>query len=360
MKFLGKIDWYIIRKFIGSYFFSIFLILSIAVVLDLNSKLDDFLKPNVTLYEIVFHYYANFVAFYANLFSPLFVFISVIFFTSKMAENNEIISMLSTGVGFKRMLRPYMFSALIIASLSFVLSNFIIPAGTKVRINFEDKYIKNRKVKYASIIQMEIDKGTIMFMSSYNNENNKGYQFALEKYNGKDLVSRLTAEDVEYKGENLWTLNDFRIRTFTEKHETDTVGYSIDSIINVSPSDFLIGKYDMNEMTTPQLISHISRLKSRGVGNVSIFEIERDSRLASVFSSFILAFIGVVLSAKKKKNGIGINIALGIVLCFIYIFLLSVSSTFATGGSMPTYVAAWIPNILFSVIGLSLWKKAPR
>lgn len=360
MKYLGKIDWYIIKRFIGTYFFSIILILSIAVVFDINEKLDSFQNPNCSLYKIIFHYYLNFIPFFANLFSPLFVFISVIFFTSKLAENNEIISILSSGISFNRMLRPYMVSATFIAMLSFALNNFVIPSGTKVRLDFEDTYISSKKAKYAQSVQIEVSKGEIMFIGSYDSQESIGFQFALEKYKGRDLLSRLTAEKAFYKGGNNWKLSDFRIRNFTDSTEIDSIGYQLDSIIPVRPSDFLVGRHDMETMTTPELLKHIDRLKNRGVGNFKIFQMEADNRIASIFSSFILTFIGVVLSSKKKKNGMGINIAIGISLCFIYIFLMTVSSTFAIGGSMPTMLAAWFPNILYTIIGIILFKKAPR
>lgn len=356
--FLGKIDWYIIKKFIGTYFFSIVLILSIAVVFDINAKLDMFQNPNCSLYEIIFHYYLNFVPFFANLFSPLFVFISVIFFTSKLSENNEVISMMASGISFARMLRPYMMSALFIALLSTTLNNFVIPIGTKVRLDFEDKYISTKKVKYAQSIQIEVKEGELMFIGSYDNVDSVGYQFALESYNGRDLTSRLTAEKIYYLGNSKWKLSDFRIREFTDKEEKDSIGYNLDSIIPVKPTDFLVGNHDMEMMTTSELVKHVNRLQERGVGNYAIFQMEIYSRIASIFSSFILTFIGVALSSKKKKNGMGINIAIGVSLCFIYIFLMNISSTFAIGGRLPVLLSAWIPNILYSLIGLVLYYKA--
>lgn len=363
MKFKGNIsiiDWYIIKKFIGTYFFSIFLILSIAVVFDINEKLDSFLNPNCSLYQIVFHYYANFIPFFANLFSPLFVFISVIFFTSKLSQDNEIISMLASGMSFKRMLKPYMISSGFIALISFILSNFLIPSGTKLRLDFEDTFISSKKAKYATIVQMEVKKDELIFLRSYDAETCMGYEFALEKYKDKNLVSRMTADNVKYLGNSHWLINNYRIRTFTDSTEVDKVGTQIDSIIPIEPTDFVIGKHDMETMTTPQLINHIDRLKSRGVNNYTLFQMEVYNRIASVFSSFILAFIGVVLSSKKKKNGMGINIAIGVSLCFIYIFLMTITTTFAVGGDMPAILAAWTPNIMFTTIGLMLYRQAPK
>lgn len=359
-RFLGKIDWYIIKKFLGTYFFSIILILTIAIVFDVNEKIEDFLKPNVTLYEIMFHYYLNFIPYYANMFSPLFVFISVIYFTSKMAAGSEIVAMLSSGMSFKRLLRPYLFGAFVISAITFVLNNYIIPPSNEVRLEFQNKYIRNKKVKYINNIQIEVSDGVFLFMSSFDAERNQGYQLALERYEDRELISRLTAEQFHYEDPHHWKLDDYRIRHFEGGVETDSVGRHLDTLIAISPSDFLISEQDVEVMTTPQLKKHMKRLMERGVGNAKIFEMEVYRRYASVFSAFVLTLIGVVLSAKKKKNGMGINIAIGISLSFIYIFLMTVATTFAISGSMNPMLAAWLPNILFIFVIIGLWREAPR
>ncbi|SUB78021.1 Lipopolysaccharide export system permease protein lptG [Porphyromonas macacae] len=362
MKGLSRLDRYIIKQFLGTFFFAILLIISISVVFDINEKIDDFLKPEVPLSDILFQYYLNFIPFYANLFSPLFVFIAVIFFTSKLAENSEIIAMLSSGVSFKRLMRPYLISAAIIASVTFVLNNYIIPPGNAKRLEFENNYIKDKKVKYAESVQMELEKGVFLFIGSYSASTNTGYQVSLERFNKRDLESRLIAERAVYNPDSLyhWTLFNYRIRNFDGLYERDSVGGSLDTIIHLQPSEFLVGKHDVETMTTPQLDKQAKVQSKRGMSNAKVYSIEMHKRYASMFSAFILTIIGATLSSRKMKNGMGFNIAIGLGLSFGYILFTTVTSTFAVNGQMPPWLAAWLPNITYIFIAAYLYKKAPR
>lgn len=357
---LGKIDRYIIKTFLSTFFFCIILIISVSVVFDMNERMSDLLKPEVSLYEIVFHYYLNFIPYYTSLFSSLFVFISVVFFTSKFAENSEIIAMLASGMSFRRLLRPYFISALIISILSFILNNFIIPPGNKVRIDFENKYFRNKEVMYASGVQLEVKPDVVLFMQAFYRESKTGTGVSLDEYEGRELKSRLTANSAVYDTLYRWRLLDFRLRRFEGYTETDSVGSTLDTIIPVSPEDFLISARDVDKMTSPALLRYITQQKDRGVGDVKFFAIGLHKRIAAIFSAFILTFIGAVLSAKKMKNGLGINIALGLGLSFSYILFAEVTSTFAISGLLAPWIAAWIPNIVFVLIGLALWHKAPQ
>ena len=186
---LKRIDWYIIKQFLGTYVFAIILIISISVVFDINEKIDKFLKPDVPLQAIILDYYMNFIPYFANLFSPLFTFIAVIFFTSKLADNSEIIAMLASGMSFRRLMLPYAISAGIIATASFILSAFIIPPANSTRIDFQNKYIKNKKVEYARNIQIEVEPGIIAYFDRYDARPNMGYRFSLEHFEGKKLIS---------------------------------------------------------------------------------------------------------------------------------------------------------------------------
>ena len=235
---LKKIDIYIIKKFLGTYFFAIALIISIAVVFDINEKLDSFL--NAPLKAIVVDYYLNFIPYFANLFSPLFTFIAVIFFTSKLADNSEIIAMLSSGISFRRLMIPYMISAAIIAGVTFYLNSYVIPPANVTRIEFQNKYVKNKKVDYASNIQLQVEPGVIAYMSRYDNNTKTGYRFSLEKFEGKILKSRLTAQTVTYDSAYHWIIKDYMIRNFNGMREELTRGSRLDSIITIEPSDFLI------------------------------------------------------------------------------------------------------------------------
>lgn len=357
---LGRVDWYIIKTFLGTFVFSIALILSIAIVFDVNEKINDFLKPEVSLYEIVFHYYLNFIPYYANLFSPLFVFISVIFFTTKLAENSEIIAMLASGMSFKRLLRPYIVSATVIAAVTFVLNNYIIPPSTKQRQAFENAYVKNKKVEYAESVQLEVEKDVFLFIKSFNANDKTGYDLALDRFEGRELRSRLTAQRAYYDTLGRWTIYSYRIRDFEDGKETAKVGSEMDTIIPIAPSDFLVSEKDVETMTSPELSLYVERQSERGVDNAKLFAIELHKRYAAIFSAFILTFIGAVLSAKKVKNGMGINIAIGIGMCAGYILFSSISTTYANSGAMPPWLAAWLPNFVFILLALSLWRKAPQ
>ena len=320
---LKKIDIYIIKKFLGTYFFAIALIISIAVVFDINEKLDSFL--NAPLKAIVVDYYLNFIPYFANLFSPLFTFIAVIFFTSKLADNSEIIAMLSSGISFRRLMIPYMISAAIIAGVTFYLNSYVIPPANVTRIEFQNKYVKNKKVDYASNIQLQVEPGVIAYMSRYDNNTKTGYRFSLEKFEGKILKSRLTAQTVTYDSAYHWIIKDYMIRNFNGMREELTRGSRLDSIITIEPSDFLISRYDSELMTTSALKTYIDRQKKRGVANIKDFEIEYEKRFAMTAASFILTVIGMSLSSRKVKGGMGVNIGIGLLLSFSYILFSTVS-----------------------------------
>lgn len=357
---LGRVDRYIIRTFLTTFLFAIGLILAVAVVFDLNDKITDFLKPEVTLYEIVFHYYINFVAYYANLFSPLFVFISVIFFTSTLAANTEIIAMLASGMSFRRLLRPYMVSALVIALATYVLNGFVIPIGNRVRLDFENRYIKSREVKTASNIQIAIAKDTYLYIGDYQSEGKRAYSLAVDQFRGRNLVSRLTASQATYDTLDRWHLSDFHIRRFSGLKATDTVGYDLDTNLRIRPSDFLVNEKEVGKMRNDQLDRYIERQKERGASNTRLFQTELHNRYAAIFSAFILTFIGAILSAKKMKNGLGLNLVIGFSLCLAYILSTTFIAQIATVGLLAPWIAAWIPNVVFVLLALLLWRKAPQ
>ena len=359
---LKRLDWYIIQKFLGTYVFAIVLIISIAVVFDFNEKQDKFMSHDAPWSAIIFDYYLNFIPYFANLFSPLFVFIAVIFFTSKLAENSEIIAMFSTGMSFKRMLRPYMVSAAIIAVVTFTLGAFVIPRGSVTRINFEDKYYKQRKMNTARNIQLEVDSGVIAYIDRFEDYSKTGYRFSLDKFEGKQLVSHLTARSITYdtSAVHKWTIKDYMIREMKGMKETITQGSRIDTTLFMEPADFLIMKNQQEMLTSPQLSEYIDRQRQRGFANIKEFEIEYHKRIAMSFASFILTLIGVSLSSRKTKGGMGLHLGIGLGLSFSYILFQTIASTFAINGNMPPAIAVWIPNILYAFIAFYLYKKAPK
>ncbi len=361
---LKRLDTYLIKKFIVSYIFSIALIITIVVVFDINEKIDNFMDHDAPVDKIITEYYLNYIPYIVNMFSPLFVFISVIFFTSNLADNSEIIAMQSCGMSFNRLIRPYFISATLIALLNFALGTYIIPQGNKQRIDFEDQYVKKKKSEYVTNIQLQVDDGVVAYIERYESSRKTGYNFSLDRFKGKQLVSRLTAVSIKYddEKENLWHIRDYTLRHIGQgEDERITRGVLIDSLIDMSPEDFLLLKGQQETMTSPQLLEYIEKQTRRGVGNLKVFEIEYHKRIAASFASFILTLIGLSLSSRKIKGGMGMNLGIGLALSFSYILFQSLSATFSASGSMPSWLAVWLPNIVFSFIALYLYiYKAPR
>lgn len=360
-KYIKRLDWYIIKKFLGTYVFMIVLIISIAVVFDINERIDKFMTHNATLQGVIFDYYLNFIPYYTNLFSPLFVFLAVIYFTSKLANNSEIIAILSTGISFKRFLRPYMISAFVIGILTFVFGSYIIPEANAVRIEFEQNFIDPRKKKTGDRdIQFKIGPGTIVYFGNFDMASSTGYNFSIDHFDSLNLNSRLTAQSIRYDSAYQWTIRNYQIREFDGINETITTGTSIDTTLQIVPNDFIIAGTDQQMMTSPQLRGYVRSQKERGMGNIQPFQIEYHSRIAMAFSAFILTIIGASISARKVKGGMGLNIGIGLGLSMAYILFMTISSTFAIKGGMSPFIAAWIPNIIFSGIAFYLFKRAPN
>jgi lipopolysaccharide export system permease protein len=362
--FLKRMDRYIIAKFIGTYIYSILLIISISIVFDVNENLAKFTNYHAPLRAIVFDYYANFVPYFANLFSPLFVFIAVIFFTSKLAGNSEIIAMLACGMSFKRLLRPYIISAALIATLNFFLGAYIIPRGTVIRHDFESLYKNNQKNTSASNIQLMVDRGVVAYISQYDDIRKTGYGFSLYKFENKKLVSQMNASVIQYdtiaEERYHWKARNYKIRTLKGMREQIIGGTEIDTLILMEPMDLIFSKGQQETFTSPELLRYISKQQERGSSNVVQYEVEYHKRIASSFASFILTIIGVSLSSRKRKGGMGLYLGIGLALSFTYILLQTVSATFAINAGTPPMLAAWIPNLLYAVIAYFCYKQAPN
>ena len=357
---LKRLDTYIIKKFLGTFFYSIILILSIAVIFDVVEKIDDFYDNNAPFKAIVLDYYLSFIPYYANLFTPLFTFISVIFFTSKIANNTEIVAILSSGVSFIRLMRPYIISAFVITFFSFLLGAIVIPPATAKLLDFENKYIEQFKSDNARNVQMEISKDVIMYIERYEISSNTGYRFSLEKFDKKTLVSRLTAESVTWKPKYNWTVNNYVKRDFNGMRETLTRGAVLDTVIQVQPKEFFITSKEAPQMSLPDLQSYLSKQRKRGVGNIQAFEDEYFRRFSMPISVLIMTLIGVSLSSRKVRGGMGLNLGIGLGLSALYVLFISMSTSFAVNGAMPTILAVWLPNLVFLSVGLFLYKKAPK
>ncbi len=357
---LTIIDRYILGKFLGTYFLATLLLLLVIAMFDVTEKLDAFLTA--PLKETLFDYFASFLPYFANQLSPLFVFISVIFFTTKLADNSEIIAMLSSGITFHRLLRPYMIGAAIIAALTFALSNYIIPPTNVNRIAYTNKYVKNKAVAYGTNIQLMVRPGEVAYFGRFDNSTKQGYRFSLDKFEDKAIVSRLTASSVEYDSTRQyhWKLRDYMIRDFDGMNEKIRKGVTLDSIIPIEPKDFLISSNDQEMLTTPELSEYIRKQKMRGVANIKVFEIEKEKRLAETAAAFILTLIGMSLSSKKVKGGMGINIGIGLGLSFSYILFSTITSSLAINGYTSPAVAMQIPNIVYLIIGIILYRRASK
>lgn len=361
---LKKIDLYIIRKFLGTFFYAIALIIGIAIVFDFSEKVDDFIEKNATMREIIFNYYLNFIPYFANLFSGIFTFVAVIFFTSKMAYNSEIIAILSSGISYRRLMRPFLVSAGFIALFSWTLSNFVIPPANKIKIKFENTYINDpsSKTTEESNIHMQLKPNVYVYMQSFNSTSKTGYKFTIEKFSDRqELLSKLSAETVRYDStKHFWRANNYFIRTLNGEHEHLTYGNEIDTTLNIRPSDFNVDKNIVETFNYFQLNKYIEMQKSRGVGNVVLFQLERSKRTASAFSAFILTIIGVSLASRKVRGGMGLHLGLGMLLSFSLILFQQITKVFALSGTLPPDVATWIPNILYTVIAIVLYRNASK
>ena len=357
---LKKLDTYIMGKFLGTFFYSIILIISISIVFDLTEKIDDFFDNNAPLSAIVFDYYLNFIPFYVNMFTPLFTFISVIFFTSKMAGNTEIVAILASGVSFRRLMLPYFISAAVITVISFSLGGYVIPKATAKMLEFEDSYIKKQKKENARNVQMEVQKGVIMYIERYEISANTGYRFSLEKFEGKRLTSRLTAETIHWDSAHNWKLNNYLQRDFNGMRESIKRGASLDTVINVEPREFFITTFESPQLNNTELRNYLRRQKSRGVGNIQGFENEYYKRFANPLAAFIMTLIGVSLSSRKVRGGIGLHLGAGLGLSALYILFSTFSTSFSVSGLMSPFIAVWIPNFVFLLTGIYLYLKAPK
>ena len=358
---MQKLDWYIVKKFLGTFFFSISLILLVVVVFDISEKIDDFIEKDAPLRGIIFDYYLNFIPYFGNLFSPLFTFIAVIFFTSKMANNTEVISILSSGISFNRFLKPFMLSAGLLAILSFTLSNFIIPASNSERLEFENTYIKNPYKNRDKDIHMQIKPGQFIYMQSYNTKRNIGYKFSMEQFENNELHEKLFCNYIKWnESTENWTVHNYFIRKIDHLNEEIIEGDTLVLSINLRPNDFNVRRSMVETMNMFQLNDYIMEERMKGSKNLVFHIIEQQKRFAYPFATLILTIVAVAMASRKVRGGIGLHLGLGLLISFAYILFMQVSTTFATNGDLSPIIAVWIPNLLFASLGLYLLKKAPK
>jgi lipopolysaccharide export system permease protein len=357
-----RLDVYIVKKFITTFFVALLLIIGIVIIFDISEKIDDFVSKEAPLKAIIFDYYVNFVPYFMNMFSPLFVFITVIFFTSKMAADTEIVAILSCGISFHRMMVPYIFSATLIALFSLCLNLFIIPEANKTRLDFENQYIKQRYKGVGRNVHYQINPGEYVFAESFSSWNSTAYRFTLEKIEDDRLVSKISAESAVYDTtKKCWTLKKYFIRDYNDDL-TDRVrsGRQMDTVLALSVKDFYLTENTVETLTYSELNELIDIQRLRGDANVKFALIEKNTRFALPFSAFILTIMGVALSSKKRRGGIGWNIGLGIGLAFTYILFLRFSQMFVHTGALPPAIALWLPNMVFTMIAVFLYRIAPK
>lgn len=355
------LDIYIIKKFLGTFFYAISLLIVIVIIFDISENIDEFLEKDAPLVDIIFSYYLNFIPYFINLFVYLFTFISVIFFTSKLASNTEIVAMLSGGVSYYRFLRPYFISAIVLAVMSFYLGNFLIPKTNIKRREFKDKYMENLQRDKDRNIHLKIGPQTYVYLENFNSSTNTGIRFSLEEFDGNKLVYKMMADRLRWDStESHWNIDNYNIRKIGEIQETLVRGRKMDTTLNLLPSDLYEKKEDFEEMNYWELRERIEYEKLKGSEKVKIYEVEKHKRIAAPFATIILTLIGVSLSSRKMRGGIGMHLGLGIAFTFTYILFMQITMVFATFGDLSPFFAAWIPNFVFAIIGLVLLRTAQK
>ncbi len=363
------IDRYILKQILSTFFFVVLILMAVITVIDITEKLDKFAKNHLDS-QAILGYYIDFLPWVMGLITPITVFIAIIYVTSRMAGHTEIIAILSSGVSFRRLMLPYILASVVIGSISFGLNGWVIPKATKSRLAFELQYFNNRYYFEARNIHLQVAPNVYLFIQNYNNVTNMGYQFSLERFHQNELVEKLTADNIQWDSvKQKWTLRYWKIKQvsqiFTSSRSGDLSkleesGSSLDTTLSIAPKDFEAQERSYDGMTIPELKEHITKLKFRGATGVQAYEVEKQIRYASPFSTFVLVFMGVIVSSRKSRGGTGLQIALGFVLAFIFILFFMLSRTFAEAGELHPFLAAWIPNVVFTIISGVLYYFTPR
>lgn len=363
------LDRYILKQFLSTYVFVVFLLLSVITVIDLTEKTDKYAKADLSALQIL-GYYGNFIPWIAGLITPITVFIATVYVTARLAGRTEIIAMLSSGVSFRRLLLPYFIGALLIAATSFWLNGWIIPNSNKSRLAFEMEYLRSKTTSNHRNIHMQVAKNTFLYLQNYNSTSDKGYNFSLEKFKGQKLIEKLSAERIQWDTlKQKWTLQEWTlvkvddIFTETSSDSTKTIttsGEAIDTALIIHPKEFDNDYRKYDGLTLTELSSYVKTLKARGSAGIEVYEVEKYTRYASPFSIFILTFMGVIVSSRKSRGGTGFQIALGFALSFIFILFFMMFRSFAEAGTLPPQISVWIPALIFGVLSSIMYKYVPR
>jgi lipopolysaccharide export system permease protein len=355
------LDLYIIKRFLATFFFILGIIMAIAMIFDVSEHIDNFVKYDTPIFEIIWDYYKNFILFYGNLFSPLLTFLAVIFFTSQLASRTEIVAILSSGVSFRRLMRPYFIAATILASISFYLNNYLVPKANRERIEFENQYINTYRRSLDMSIHKQLKPGEMIYFEKYNNKSNIGYQFTYEVWDGIELKEKLFASYLKWDSvSNKWNVEDYYFRRFNNGVESIEQGKSFDTTYAFTPDEFVGRVEDIQMLDVHELNAFIEREKIKGSSNVPFYEVEKHSRNALPFSTYILTVIGVAMSSRKVRGGIGAHIAMGLALAVTYILAMKVTTVYATNAGLNPIIAVWIPNVIYGIIAVVLYNRAPK
>jgi lipopolysaccharide export system permease protein len=357
---LKILDRYIIRKFLSTFFFMLGIIMLLAMVFDLSERLSEFIDNQAPLSDIIVDYYVNFILFYGNLFSSMIIFVSVIWFTAKLAQDTEIIPMWNSGKPFSRFLRPYMIAATVIMLISLVMNHFILPASNRTRLQFEEKYY--REAISINDYHAEYPGHQVVYFSSYYQEDNLVNDFVLEQWNDQNRITNFikarTAENV--KGTNRWILKDYFERKVGYPNDVVVEGQTKDTVFKFKIEEMAQRDNIAEAMTYAELRTFIDREKEKGSGNVPMYEIELYQRTSYPFAAYVLTIIGVSVSSRKKRGGIGVNIAIGLMIIFVYIFAMKVTTVAAMNVGFPASVAVWVPNFIFGAVSFVLYRFAQK
>ncbi len=354
------LDWYILKKFLKSYVFVVFVIELVVVIIHITENNENYINHELSAAQIA-GYYMDYIPYIANMIAPITVFITVVFMTSQLAQHSEIIAMLSSGVSFRRLMRPYMMGAIIIAAISFYFGGWIIPNGNKERVFFELQYIKGTYHYTGRNIHIKISPTTLLYFQSYNVGTNVGYRPTLETIVDGVLINKVEASRMEWQPETeKWRFRNWKKREINGMEEVFSYGKAMDTTLQIHPKDFANDYSRFETLTMNELYEYIDKLERRGADNIQVYEIEKYIRYTAPFAALILTFIGLGVSARKARGGSGFQIALGFLLAFIYIIFFIFSRTSAEAGNISPIIAIWIPNIIFTIIGLIIYQTVPR
>jgi lipopolysaccharide export system permease protein len=359
MKILDK---YILKNFLKTFFFTVLIFVIVVSVIDFTENHDDFIEEKVPYSEIFGDYYLNYFPYIANMLSPIMVFIATVVVTAQLAARTEIIAMFNSGMSFIRVLVPYIIGSTFIGIMTFYLIGWVIPNSNKVRLDFEDKYLRSTKYVDAFDVHVKIAPEQYIYMKSYNPASENGYDFTLETIQGNRLLSKLKSKKATFNQElQAWQLDSYSIRWFDEQgKESFEQGGQLDTIIPITPADFSMRHQMYTTLTLGELDEYIAKLKERGSEELPVFVTEKTERYTYPFAIVILTIIGVIVSARKSRQGTGFQIAFGFALAIIYILFVILSRTVSQFGSVGPITAAWTPNIIFTFIGFIMYKTLPR